>query len=79
LGGKNVVIIQGFKDYCALNYFKGALLKDPKKLRARLGRMQAARMMRFTDAREGATKAAIIKAYVREAMAAEKAGLKVAE
>src|SRR5438105_4584594 len=75
--GNNVVIIQGFKEYCALGFFQGALLKDPKKLLVRLGHVQAARVMKFTSAREIAVKAAIIKAYVREAIAAEKAGLKV--
>ncbi len=75
--GKNVVIIQGFKEYCALGFFQGALLKDPKKLLAQLGQVQAARVMKFTSAKEIATKAATIKAYVREAVAAVKAGLKV--
>src|ERR1700760_4716023 len=77
MDGKNVVIIQGFKAYCALGFFQGALLKDPKKLLVQLGQVQAARVMKFTSTREIATKAAAIKAYVREAMAAEKAGLKV--
>jgi uncharacterized protein YdeI (YjbR/CyaY-like superfamily) len=78
MDGKNVVIIQGFKDYCALGFFKGAVLKDPNKLLVQLGQVQAARVMKFTSAREIATKAATIKAYVREAVAAEAAGLKVA-
>ncbi len=77
MDGKNVVIIQGFKEYCALGFFQGALLKDPKKLLVQLGQVQAARVMKFTGAKEIATKAATIKAYVREAVAAEKAGLKV--
>ena len=77
LGGKNVVIIQGFKEYCALGFFKGALLKDSKKLLVQLGQVQAARVMKFTRAKEVGVKAATIKAYVREALAAEKAGLKV--
>jgi uncharacterized protein YdeI (YjbR/CyaY-like superfamily) len=77
LDGKNVVIIQGFKDYCALGFFQGALLKDPKKLLIQLGQAQAARVMKFSSAKEIATKAATIRAYVREAVAAEKAGLKV--
>jgi uncharacterized protein YdeI (YjbR/CyaY-like superfamily) len=77
LDGRNVVIIQGFKDYCALGFFQGALLKDPKKLLVRLGQVQAGRVMKFTSAKEIATKAATIKAYLREAVAAEKAGLKV--
>jgi uncharacterized protein YdeI (YjbR/CyaY-like superfamily) len=77
MDGKNVVIIQGFKEYCALGFFQGALLKDPKKLLVQLGQVQAARVMKFTSAREIAAKAAIIKAYVGEAVAAAKAGLKV--
>src|SRR6201987_6445171 len=77
LDGKNVVIMQGFKEYCALGFFQGALLKDPKKLLVQLGQVQAARVMKFTSAKEIATKAATIKANVREAMAAEKAGMKV--
>jgi uncharacterized protein YdeI (YjbR/CyaY-like superfamily) len=77
IDGNNVVIIQGFKEYCALGFFQGALLKDPKKLLVQLGRVQAARVMKFTSAAEIAAKAATIKAYVREAIAAAKAGLKV--
>src|SRR6201995_5079602 len=77
MDGKNIVIIQGFKDYCALGFFQGALLKDPKKLLVQLGQVQAARVMKFTSAKEIAAKVAAIKAYVREAMAAEKAGMKV--
>ena len=76
-GGKNVVIIQGFKDYCALGFFKGALLSDPHTLLARLGQVRSGRVMRFTSAGEIAAKRAIIGAYVREAIAAEKAGLTV--
>jgi len=77
LDGRNVVIIQGFKEYCALGFFKGALLKDPKKLLVQLGQVRAARVMKFTSAHEIAAKAATIKAYMREAIAAETAGLKV--
>ncbi len=77
MDGRNVVIIQGFKDHCALGFFQGALLKDPKTLLLRLGQVQAARVMKFTSAREIAAKAATIKAYLREAMAAEKAGMRV--
>ncbi len=77
MDGRNVVIIQGFKEYCALGFFQGALLKDPKKLLVQLGQVRAARVMKFTSAEEIATKAATIEAYVREAVAAEKAGLKV--
>jgi uncharacterized protein YdeI (YjbR/CyaY-like superfamily) len=77
LDGKNIVIIQGFKEYCALNFFQGALLKDPKKLLVQLGQMQAPRVMKFTGAKEIAAKASTIKAYLREAIAAAKAGKKV--
>jgi uncharacterized protein YdeI (YjbR/CyaY-like superfamily) len=77
MDGKNVVIIQGFKDTCALGFFQGALLKDPKKLLVQLGQVQALRVMKFASVQEIAAKAAAIKAYVREAMAAAKAGMKV--
>lgn len=77
MNGKNVVIIHTFKEYCALGFFQGALLKDSEKLLVKLGQVQAARVMKFTSAKEIATKAAIIEAYVREAVAAANAGLKV--
>jgi uncharacterized protein YdeI (YjbR/CyaY-like superfamily) len=77
MDGKNVVIIQGFKEFCALGFFQGALLKDPKKLLVQLGQVQAARVMKFTSVEEIAAKAHTIKAYLREAVAAAKAGLKV--
>jgi len=76
MDGKNVVIIQGFKEYCALGFFQGALLKDSKKLLVQLGQVQAARVMKFTSAREIAARAATIRAYVGEAIAAAKAGTK---
>ena len=50
--GKNVVIIQGFKEYLGLGFFQGALLKDPKKLLVQLGQTHAGRVMKFTQ-REG--------------------------
>src|SRR3954468_2133099 len=77
LDGKNVVIMQGFKEYFALGFFQGALLKDPKKVLVQLGQVQAARVMKFTSAKEIKAKAATIKAYVREALAVEKRGLRV--
>ncbi|HLI12383.1 MAG TPA: YdeI/OmpD-associated family protein [Alphaproteobacteria bacterium] len=77
LDGKNVVIIQGFKEYCALGFFQGALLKDTKKLLVQLGQVQAARVMKFTSVSEIAAKTATINAYVREAVAAAQAGMKV--
>jgi len=75
--GKNVVILQGLKEYFALGFFQGALLKDPKKLLVQLGQVQAGRVMKFTGVKEIRAKAATIKAYVREAIAVEKAGLRV--
>ena len=75
--GKNIVIIQGFKDYFALGFFQGALLKDPRKVLVQLGQVQAGRVMKFTSAKEITAQAATIKAYVHEAIAAEKAGLRV--
>ncbi len=75
--GKNIVILQGFKEYFALGFFQGALLKDSKKLLVQLGRTQAGRVMKFTSAKEIIAKAATIQAYVREAIAVEKAGLRV--
>src|SRR3954468_20616550 len=77
LDGKNVVIIQGFKEYFALGFFQGALLKDPKKVLVQLGQVHAGRVMKFTSAKDITAKAATIKAYVREAIAVEKAGLRM--
>jgi uncharacterized protein YdeI (YjbR/CyaY-like superfamily) len=75
--GKNIVIMQGFKEYFALGFFQGALLKDPKNVLVQLGQVQAGRVMKFTSAKEITASAATIKAYVREAIAVEKAGLRV--
>lgn len=77
LDGQNVVIIQGFRDYCALGFFQGALLTDPEKVLVQLGRVQAARVMKFTSAEEIAGRTAMIEAYLREAIAAARAGKKV--
>jgi uncharacterized protein YdeI (YjbR/CyaY-like superfamily) len=77
VGGKNIVIMQGFKEYFALGFFQGALLKDAKKVLVQLGQVQAGRVMKFTSAKDIKAKAATIKAYVREAIAVEKAGLRI--
>jgi len=77
IDGKNVVILQGFKEYFAFGFFKGALLKDPKKWLVQLGQTKAFRVMKFTSVNEIEAKAATIKAYVRKAIAAERAGLRV--
>src|ERR1700730_14072282 len=75
--GKNIVIMQGFKEYFGLGFFQGALLADPKKVLVQLGQVQAGRVMKFTSTKEITAKAATIKAYVREAIAVEKAGLRM--
>jgi uncharacterized protein YdeI (YjbR/CyaY-like superfamily) len=74
----NVVIIQGFKEYCALLFCKGVLLKDPKGVLNRIGKhTQGARQIRFTNAREVVAMKPVVMAYIREAIEVEKAGLKV--
>ena len=75
--GKNVVIMQGFKEYFGLGFFQGALLKDSRKVLVQLGQVQAGRVMKFTSVKDITAKAATIKAYVREAIAVEKAGLRI--
>jgi uncharacterized protein YdeI (YjbR/CyaY-like superfamily) len=75
--GKNIVIMQGFKEYFALGFFQGALLKDPKRVLVQLGQVQAGRVMKFTSAKEIRATAATIKAYVREAIAVANAGLRI--
>ena len=76
--GSNVVLIHGFKEYCALLFFKGALLKDPQHiLIQQTENVQAARQIRFTSGREINALKPVLKAYIQEAIKAEKAGLKV--
>jgi uncharacterized protein YdeI (YjbR/CyaY-like superfamily) len=74
----NVVIIQGFKEYCALLFPKGVLLKDPEGiLIQQTENVQAARQIRFTNVREIVEMEPILKAYIQEAIEVEKAGLKL--
>ena len=74
----NIVLIHVFKEYCALLFFKGALMPDPKGLLVQqTANVQAARQMRFTDIREIIDKKAVIKSYIREAIKVEKSGAKV--
>ncbi|MGB8410823.1 MAG: DUF1801 domain-containing protein [Gallionella sp.] len=76
--GSNIVIIGAFKDYCVLMFFKGALLQDAGGILIKPGEnTQSARQIRFTDVREIIKMTSVLKAYIREAIAAEKAGLKV--
>jgi uncharacterized protein YdeI (YjbR/CyaY-like superfamily) len=76
--GANIVLIHVFKEYCALLFFKGALLQDTKGiLIQQTENVQAARQMRFTNRQEIVKRAASLKAYIFEAIELEKAGLKV--
>ena len=78
LDGKNVVLIHGFKEYCAILFHKGALLEDPKGvLIQQTKNVQSARQIRFTSVQEVNKLKGTVKAYVREAMAIEAAGMKV--
>jgi uncharacterized protein YdeI (YjbR/CyaY-like superfamily) len=75
---KNIVLIHDFKEYCALLFFKGALLKDPNGiLIQQTENVQSARQARFTNVSEINKAKAAIKAYIYEAIEVEKAGLKV--
>lgn len=76
--GRNIVLIGALKEFCTLSFFKGALLKDAQGLLERPGpNTQAARIVKFTDVRDIVKQEAVLKAYVREAVVAERAGLKV--
>lgn len=78
LQNNNIVLIHGFKDYCALLFHKGALLKDEKAiLIQQTENVQAARQIRFTSMNEIKRLEKVLKAYIKEAMKVEKAGLKV--
>ncbi|KAA0562325.1 YdeI/OmpD-associated family protein [Rossellomorea aquimaris] len=78
LEGKNIVLMHGFKDYCALLFHKGALLKDPHGiLIQQTENVQAARQIRFTNVQEIIEMKPILKAYIQEAIEVEKAGLQV--
>ena len=74
----NIVLIHGFKEYCALLFFKGALLNDPNVILIQQTKnVQSARQIRFTNVREIVKMEKILKAYVYEAIEVERAGLKV--
>ncbi len=75
---RNIVLIHVFKEYCALLFFKGVLLKDPKGiLIQQTENVQAARQIRFTGIQEIVKKERTLKTYIYEAIEVEKAGLKV--
>ena len=74
----NIVLIHGFKEYCALLFFKGALLNDPNGILIQQTKnVQSARQVRFTNIKEIAKMEKILKAYAYEAIEIERAGLKV--
>jgi uncharacterized protein YdeI (YjbR/CyaY-like superfamily) len=76
--GNNIVLIHGFKEYCAFLFFKGALLNDAEGiLIQQTENVQAARQIRFTNSQEIIEMGAMLKAYIYEAIEVEKAGLKV--
>ncbi len=78
LGTDNIALIHGFKEYCAVLFFKGALLKDPRGiLTQQTENVQAARQVRFTDVKEIVEMEAVLKDYIYEAIEIEKAGLQV--
>ena len=75
----NIVLIHGFKEYCAYLFFKGALLNDPDGILIQQTKnVQSARQIRFTNVREISRMERILKTYIFEAIEVEKAGLKVA-
>lgn len=77
-GGKNIVLIHAFNEYCALLFFKGALLTDPRGiLIQQTENVQVGRQLRFTSLQEIVAQEPVIKEYVEEAVKVEKAGLKM--
>jgi len=75
---KNIVLIHGFKEYCALLFFKGAVLSDTDGILIQQTKnVQAARQIRFTNVREIVRMQKILKTYIYEAIEVERAGLKV--
>ena len=75
--GKNIVVIQGFKKYCAILFFKGNLLKDPDKVLIKTGEnTRVGRQIRIQDVDEILQKADIIIKYIRQAIEVERSGLK---
>lgn len=78
LKGKNVVLIHGFKEYCALLFHKGALLQDPHGILIQQSEnVQAARQIRFTNVQEIVEMETILKEYIMNAIEVEKSGLEV--
>ena len=75
---RNIVVIHGFKDYCAYLFFKGALLNDPEGILIQQTKnVQSARQIRFTNVKEIVKMERVLKSYIYEAIEVERAGLKV--
>lgn len=75
---RNIMIMSAFKEYCALSFFKGALLQDAHGILDKPGEnTQAARLVRFTDVQQIVEMESMLQAYIHEAIEVEKAGLKV--
>jgi len=74
---KNVTIIIPLKDACALSFFKGALLKDPKQILQKIGKAQAGRWIKFTSPKEISALQATLRSYIAEAIEVEQSGKKV--
>jgi uncharacterized protein YdeI (YjbR/CyaY-like superfamily) len=78
LGDSNIVLMHGFNEYCALLFMKGALMKDPEGiLIQQTANVQSARQIRFTSASQITKMKAVLKDYIREAIAVEKSGVEV--
>ena len=76
--GANVVLIHGFKEYCAFLFFKGSLLKDPQKMLVRqTEKVQANRQIRFTRVSDIKKNKSVLLSYIYQAIEVEKAGLKI--
>jgi uncharacterized protein YdeI (YjbR/CyaY-like superfamily) len=76
--GSNVVIIQGFKEYCALLFFKGVLINDPEGILKKTGENTVVgRQIRFTNAAQITKQKSVLKAYIQQAIEVEKSGLKL--
>lgn len=74
----NVVLIHGFKDYCALLFMKGAIMNDPKNILVQqTENVQSARQIRFTNLNEIVKQKAVIKSYIKNAIEVEKSGVKI--
>lgn len=78
LEGKNIIMLGAFKEFCTLSFFKGVLLKDPKKILVKQGESsQSARIAKFTDTKSIAKLSATLKLYIQEMIELEKKGEKV--